>query len=74
MFTKPKTVDAAIAPLLKAQADLEGVNTSLETAIVKNEDTINRLEDENEAHETERLRAVAVLKALGAITDPKEGT
>lgn len=71
MFMKPKTVDAAIAPLLKAQADLTGVNTSLETAIVQNEDTIARLEDENEAHETERLRAVAVLKALGAITNPE---
>lgn len=73
MFMKPKTVDAAVAPLLKVLTDLEGVSASLGDVITKNKDAIVRLQAENGVHSAERLRAGAVLKALGAITDPTEG-
>ncbi len=69
---KPKTVDAAIAPLLKAVSDLENVSGILTDTISKNHSTITRLQAENTAHDAERIRAGTVLVALRGITNPKK--
>jgi hypothetical protein len=69
---KPKTVDAAIAPLLKAASDLEGVYTLCFDKIEANKSMIARLETENSAALKEQSRATSVLVALRGITNPKK--
>lgn len=73
MFTKPKNVDAAIAPLLKTVNDLKTVTEAKDRQIVQNTVKITRLLSENVAAANESDRAVQILKALEAIVDPKEG-
>ncbi len=69
---KPKTVDAAIAPLLKAVSDLEGVSELCFNKIEANKATIARLAVQNAAALKEQDRATAVLIALRGITNPKK--
>ncbi len=69
---KPKTVDAAIAPLLKAVSDLEGVAILCFDKIEANKTTIFRLETESAAALKEHDRATSVLTALRGITNPKK--
>ena len=72
MIFKPKTVDAAIAPLLKAVSDLEGVSELCFNKIETNKATIARLAVQNVAALKEQDRATAVLTALRSITNPKK--
>ncbi len=72
MFFKPRTVDAAIAPLLKAVHDLEGVTNLCSDLIEHNTATIDRLESENTDATRERSRANGVLVALRGITNPTQ--
>lgn len=69
---KPKTVDAAIAPLLRAVSDLEGVSELCFDKIEANKGTIARLETESVAALKEQDRATSVLMALRGITNPKK--
>ncbi len=72
MFFKPRTVDAAIAPLLKAVRDLEGVTTLCLNVIESNNATIDRLAVENADALREQNRATGVLAALRGITNPTQ--
>ncbi len=72
MVFKPKTVDAAIAPLLKAVSGLEGVAELCFTKIEANKATIARLAVQNAAALKEQERATSVLMALRSITNPKK--
>lgn len=67
---KPKTVEAAIAPLLKAVVDLEGVADARNAALATNSVEITRLEAVMEADQIELTRAEAVAKMIKAITNP----
>ena len=66
MFTK--TVDKAIAPLLKAQKDLHAVAVDRSELIERNQKQMAELEDDNMAAIAERYRAERINKALAAIT------
>lgn len=72
MFTRNHTVDRAIAPLLKAQRDLEAVNTERSDLISKNHLKIAELQLDNVTADTERMRANRIANALRAITDPED--
>lgn len=74
MFFKrlPTTVDAAIAPLLRAVSDLEGVSELCFNKIEANNGLIARLEVQNTAALSEQERATSVLLALRGITNPKK--
>lgn len=72
MFFKPRTVDAAIAPLLKAASDLETVAELCRDQIEGNKSTINRLGAENAVSLREQNRATSVLTALRGITNPTQ--
>ena len=72
MFTRTHTVDKAIAPLLKAERDLAAVDTERTDQIIKNENRIAMLEQDNEAAVAERQRANRIAAALKEITDPYE--
>ncbi len=70
MFTRTHTVDKAIAPLLKAEKDLAAVDTERTDQIMKNENRIAMLEQDNEEAVAERQRANRIAAALKEITDP----
>lgn len=72
MFVKkrPTTVDAAIAPLLQAITDLEGVADARNAALARNSQMISSLETIMESDQIELERAEAVAKMIGAITSP----
>lgn len=72
MFTRAKTVDAAIAPLLKAQVDLSAVVDERLKTIEHNRYQIEELRADNVAADAERTRAEKIGNALLAITDPKD--
>ena len=72
MFFKPKTVSAAIAPLLKAVSDLEEVSELCFNKIEANKSTIARLETQNVEALREQNHATSVLTALRGITNPKK--
>ena len=72
MFLRTKTVDMAIAPLLKAQADLSEVFTERTDTINRNFVSISELQDDNVQAEAERNRAERIRKALAAITEVGE--
>lgn len=72
MFQRTHTVNKAIAPLLKAQADLEAVNTERSALIEKNSAKIVELGLDNVVADTERKRANRIANALKAITDPED--
>lgn len=72
MFTRAKTVDAAIAPLLKAQNDLSAVFEERSKTIERNHYQIAELQADNTAADAERTRAEKIRNALLAITDPKD--
>lgn len=72
MFTRNHTVDKAIAPLLKAQSDLEAVTVERSALIGRNEVKIDELMDDNGAAATERERAYRIAAALKKITDPED--
>jgi hypothetical protein len=72
MFTRNHTVDKAIAPLLKAQRDLEAVDTERSVLIDKNEAKIVGLRADNVTAKVERTRANRIAAALKAITDPED--
>ncbi len=69
---KPKTVDAAIAPLLKAIDALDSVADSRNARCFNNRQEISRLEGViiEDAAELERAKTIA--KAIRAITETKE--
>ena len=70
MFSrKPTTVDAAIAPLLKAVADLEGVAGACNVRSSLNRAEVERLEDAITADQTELTRAEAIATKIKAITE-----
>lgn len=71
-FNKPTTVDAAIAPLLKAVSDLEAVSALCFDKIEVNKGKIAALQTQNVAAREEGDRATSVLLALRVITNPKE--
>ncbi len=71
MFTRTHTVDKAIAPLLKAQKDLNAVGQERSAVIERNVATIKELEDDNVAANAERYRAESIALALKAITEPQ---
>ncbi len=71
MFTRTHTVDKAIAPLLKAQDDLEAVDTERSDLINKNHTKISELQADNLIADAERQRATRIAKALRTITDPE---
>ena len=70
MFLRTHTVDKAIAPLLKAQKDLDAVGQERSAVIERNVATIKELEDDNVAASAERYRAERIALALKAITEP----
>ncbi len=74
MFTRkkirPSTVDAAIAPLLQAITDLDGVAESRTEAIARDSEEVSMLQLRMQIDSGERIRAEAVAKAIRAITDP----
>lgn len=70
--TKPTTVDAAIAPLLQAASDLEGVAELCFERITANKELIARLAVQNVATSKEHDHASDILTALRNITEPKE--
>jgi prefoldin subunit 5 len=70
--SKPATVDAAVAPLLKVLNDLDRVAEDCTNKIDTNHATITRLQAANTAADAERMRAGQIVKALGTITNPKE--
>lgn len=72
MFSKAKTVDAAIAPLLKAVSDLDEVIQINADRVTLNSNTIIRLQADSAEAETERKRARKISEALSAITNPTE--
>ncbi len=72
MFIKPKTVEAAIAPLLKAVSDLEGVSELCLDVQEANAAKIMVLESLSKAAAVEQARAADVLHALRGITNPKK--
>jgi hypothetical protein len=72
MFTRNHTVDKAIAPLLKAQSDLEAVTTERSALIDKNHDKIVELQADNVTADAERMRANRIAAALKKITDPED--
>ncbi len=72
MFARSKTVDAAIAPLLKAQTDLSAVVNERSKTIERNHYQITELQADNVAADAERTRAEKIGNALLAITDPKD--
>lgn len=72
MFLRNKTVDKAIAPLLKAQADLAAVFDERSETITRNHEQIAELQADNVAADAERTRAAKIRDALAAITDPKD--
>ena len=67
---RPTTVDAAIAPLLKAIVDLEGVSDARNKALEENSDMISILEDRMVIDRAELIRAEAVHKMIRSITSP----
>ncbi len=69
---RPKTVDAAIAPLLKAVRDLDAVAEDCNERSSRNRGEITRLETIMEADQSEMTRTEAVAKMIRAITEPKE--
>lgn len=71
-FLGPRTVDSAIAPLLKAQGALTAVFEERTVTISHNRNHIAELAADNVAAEAERDRALKIGDALSAITDPKE--
>lgn len=72
MFTRTHTVNKAIAPLLKAQKDLDAVDAERTAVIGKNEDKIVELEADNVTADIERKRAARIAVALRKITDPED--
>lgn len=72
MFTRTHTVNKAIAPLLKAQNDLDAVWAERSKLIDKNIHRIVELEADNVTADSERKRADRIAKALKAITDPED--
>ena len=69
-LTKPKTVEGAVAPLLKVLHNLEGVVEVLDDVIHNNQTTILHLEEEVKGAVHEGQSAKAIIKALGAIVNP----
>lgn len=72
MFNRNHTVNKAIAPLLKAQSDLEAVDSERTTLIDKNVAKIAELAEDNLTADAERKRANRIAAALKAITDPED--
>ena len=72
MFNRTHTVNRAIAPLLKAQKDLDLVNSERSALIDKNEAKIDELLADNVTADAERKRADRIATALKAITDPED--
>lgn len=68
----PRTVDGAIAPLLKVFSDLEEVTAEIGREVARNEGEIIRLQAENNLASLETARAGKVLDALAAITHSAE--
>ncbi len=64
----PKTVDDAIAGLLKAQADLKTVAENRRQSANDRRSFITELETKATADEAEAIKALAVLDKLTAIT------
>ncbi len=69
---KPTTVDAAIAPLLQAIRDLDGVAETRTEAMERDIEEITRLEAQVQVDMAERGRAEAVARMIKAITSPGE--
>lgn len=72
LFFRPQTVDAAIAPLLKAEKGLEGVVALNAREIESNNTAIERLTFQNGVALGEQNRANGVLAALRGIINPTE--
>ena len=72
MLLKLKTVDAAIAPLLKAIDALDAVADSRNTRCFNNRLEIARLESVITEDQAELERAQTIAKAVRSITEPKE--
>ena len=70
--SRPVTVDAAIAPLLKAIDDLDQVADSRNTRCFNNRQEITRLEAVITEDQAELERAEVIAKMIRAITEPKE--
>ena len=70
---RPTTVDAAIAPLLRAITDLEGVADSRNESLARGSALISSLETQMETDQAELTRAEAVAKMIKAITFPANG-
>ena len=71
---RPVTVNAAIAPLLRAITDLENVADTRNEALARNSAEIGRLETQMQEDTAELDRAEAVAKAIKAITSPSGWT
>lgn len=70
MFFKPKTVDAAIASLLRAAHDLDDVANTRNEKLSQTSEEITRLEAIMEADQLELTRAEAVAQMIRNITEP----
>lgn len=72
LFSRPTTVDAALAPLMTAISDLETVNTDrLQDASTKEEEA-DRLKLEAACDRNEAVRAQLVLAKLKGLTGIEE--
>ena len=65
---KPTTVDAAIAPLLQAIMDLDGVAEARTEAIARDSEEVSLLQLRMQLDRAERDRAEAVARMIKAIT------
>ena len=71
MFFRTHTVDKAIAPLLKAQKDLNAVAQERSVLIESSQKRVEELEADSLVANAERYRAERIALALKAITEPE---
>ena len=71
---KPKTVAAAVAPLIKILKNLELVSQAARAAVIANNEAMARLRDANERADYESTQADLIIESLGNIVGikPKE--
>ncbi len=67
MILKPKTVDAALAPLAKIQANLEAVSETRKTAAATKRDTAKALMASARADDNEQIGADVILAKLAKL-------
>ncbi len=71
-FMKPKTVAAAVAPLIRVLKNLEAVSQATRAAVIANNEAIARLQDDIDRANTEGMKADAIIQSLGGIVNPTE--